>query len=758
MKSSGLHSWKLAAIIGTLLIAISFPLAYWQGERKVAEVAAVQTASATYVGSQKCLECHNSAWQKWHNSDHDKAMDIATSETVLGDFDNVSFEHDGYSTLFFKNGEEFYVNTEGPDGSMADFQVKYVFGVDPLQQYLIEFPGGRYQVLGVSWDAEQQRWYDMYPDQDIEAGDWLHWTRQAQNWNSMCAECHSTNLVKGYDPGSDSYKTTWSDIDVGCEACHGPGSKHLDWAAVPEMGRAESANFELTVVTRDMSSQQQADFCANCHSRRYLLQAHEADNSELLDYAVPSLLQEGLYHADGQILDEVYVYGSFVQSKMFNSGVKCSDCHDVHSLERHKEGNDLCLQCHQEKIYNSSDHHFHKQFDQGKPSDGWLCVKCHMPEKPYMVIDWRADHSIRIPRPDLSAEIGVPNACNDCHSDKTVDWSMKYIDQWYGKRKRFHYGSVFDKARKGIAGSETALEEVFFERKYVAIVRATAVSLLNQFPGETTFRVLKEALGDEESLVRLTALRLVNNLNFQGLGKEIFSLLYDPVAAVRAEAAFNLPQSLFSRLNEMEQATYVIALQEYRDVMLYSADFTFGQFNLGNLAAKQGYQDNAEKYYLAAIAIDELFYPAQINLAFLYYGMGRKSEAEALFRKVVANYPDNLVVEYNLGLLLAEEKNYAEAAIYLQRAADALEKSAPVFFNLGQVFALLDRHEEALVALRQAVSLLPSSESYFTALIEQYLKLGRKAEAFLAVKEAAEDLSPGYLRRIHDYIERYPRK
>ena len=197
MKSSGLHSWKLAAIIGTLLIAISFPLAYWQGERKVAEVAAVQTASATYVGSQKCLECHNSAWQKWHNSDHDKAMDIATSETVLGDFDNVSFEHDGYSTLFFKNGEEFYVNTEGPDGSMADFQVKYVFGVDPLQQYLIEFPGGRYQVLGVSWDAEQQRWYDMYPDQDIEAGDWLHWTRQAQNWNSMCAECHSTNPGKG---------------------------------------------------------------------------------------------------------------------------------------------------------------------------------------------------------------------------------------------------------------------------------------------------------------------------------------------------------------------------------------------------------------------------------------------------------------------------------------------------------------------------------------------------------------------------------
>ena len=241
---------------------------------------------------------------------------------------------------------EFFVHTQGPEGKMGDFEVTHTFGWFPLQQYLVPFPGGRLQCLPIAWDVREKKWYHLYPKEPLDPKDWLYWTNAAQNWNGMCAECHSTNLKKNYDIKTDTYKTTWSDIDVGCEACHGPGSRHVQWAEMPDMARPRVENFDLVVKTSGIGSRKLVELCAPCHSRRASLGDYTHAEADLLDSMLPSLLTEELYFPDGQILDEVYVYGSFTQSKMYHRDVRCSNCHDVHSLKVIKEGNALCLQCH----------------------------------------------------------------------------------------------------------------------------------------------------------------------------------------------------------------------------------------------------------------------------------------------------------------------------------------------------------------------------------------------------------------------------
>ena len=327
-----LARWRLIGVAATASIVLLIPLSLVVQPGTDRDEADGSTGP-TFVGRERCAECHEAATSAWTGSDHDLAMAEATEETVLGDFDVVEVTFHGITSRFFRRDGGFFVHTEGPGGEMGDFEIAYTFGHDPLQQYLVPFPGGRLQCLPIAWDSVQDEWFHLYPDTDIPPDDWLHWTRNAQNWNGMCAECHSTNLVKGYDASTRSFATTWSEIDVSCEACHGPGSAHVAWAELPPMARPDSVDLGLPVPTSGISSQEQVELCAPCHSRRTELGDFKHSELELLDSLVPSLLDEGLYHADGQILDEVYVYGSFVQSKMYRNDVRCADCHDVHSLK-----------------------------------------------------------------------------------------------------------------------------------------------------------------------------------------------------------------------------------------------------------------------------------------------------------------------------------------------------------------------------------------------------------------------------------------
>jgi tetratricopeptide (TPR) repeat protein len=760
-----MKNWKIAGLVATLVITFSIP-AYMVKEKYFRRPAEPKEA-AFFVGSQKCRDCHKKEFDRWQGSHHDQAMDEANEKTVLGDFNHAVFEHFGVTSRFYRKENKFFVHTQGPQGKMGDFQITYTFGVYPLQQYLIPFPGGRFQCLPIAWDVEKKRWYHLYPDAPMDPKDWLYWTNAGQNWNGMCAECHSTNLKKNYDVKTDSYQTTWSEIDVSCEACHGPGSLHVEWAELPDMARPRTENYELVVKTGSITSRDQVELCAPCHSRRAALGDYTHAEPDLLDSLLPSLLSEELYFADGQILDEVYVYGSFTQSKMYRREVRCSDCHDVHSTKTVKEGNELCLQCHRASVYDTKAHHFHKKKgEKGEPirsADGKIlfdvgtgaeCVQCHMPSRYYMVIDYRADHSLRIPRPDLSIQLNTPNACDLCHVDKTSKWSEEEMTKWYGPGRRAHYGTIIDAGRKERPHAEKDLITLAADPLYPVIVRATALSNLAAYPGKETTQAYKLALLDDEALIRRTA---VNHLRVPDQKRQaslLASMLYDPVKAVRMEAATRMTEISAPPLDNRQKEVYEAALAEYEGAMEYSADFSFGRYNLGNLYANLRKPELAVENYQMAVQIDDAFYPAKVNLAMLHNQMGENDKAERLLREVVTAQPELYEAHYSLGLLLAEEEKYAEAREPLAMAAKGMPARARVHYNLGLVLQRLNRHAEAETALLRAHETDPDAMDFLHALADHYIRTGDlDAARRIAGEMVSKDPSNPLGREILRFIE-----
>ena len=741
-KTNDIRTWEILALISAVIIVVSLPVYYFAVDKNKAKPGVSDTKASTFVGSEKCKECHKGEYDKWKGSHHDHAMEVASEESVLGDFNDAEFTIYGVTSRFYQKNGGFFVHTHGPAGEMAEFEISHTFGWYPLQQYLVPFPGGRLQCLPYAWDVKKKKWYRVPPLEDIPPDDWLYWTNNGQNWNGMCAECHSTNLKKNFDPDTGTFKTTWSDIDVGCEACHGPGSKHVSWAEMPDMARPQVENFKLVQDTSNTRAREAVELCAPCHSRRAILGDYVHAEKDLLDSLLPSLLTEELYFADGQILEEVYVYGSFTQSKMYRQGVRCADCHDVHSIKPVKEGNELCLQCHRAEEYDTREHHFHKKKEeQGEPiksADGEVlfavgtgaeCVQCHMPGRYYMGIDYRPDHSFRIPSPSLNASVNSPDGCLRCHIDKDKNWSIASVIKWYGPGRRPHYGDILAAGRKEKPEAKKDLIRLAGDPLYPVIVRATALSLLASYPGEDTFQAFELAVQDQEPLIRRTAIADLPPASAEITARLIGPYLYDPAKAVRIEAATKLAGAPSEQLGEDQKILFNKVLQEFEDAMIYSADFSFARFNLGNLYNTLGRQEDAVKNYFAAIAIDNQFFPAQVNLAMLYNQTGENEKAEELLREVLAANPEMYDIAYSLGLLLVEMEKPDQAVAYLKTAAEGLETRSRIWYNLGLLQASLGQDDEAEGALFKAMELEPDNPDYLFALADFYLKRNRSQRA-----------------------------
>ncbi|MFT5127907.1 MAG: putative CXXCH cytochrome family protein [Rhodothermales bacterium] len=724
----------LGVLAPPALIAIG-----WLAMRQQQRPAEPSKQVATYVGASKCAACHEEEHELWAGSHHHDAMAVATEETVLGDFDDAVFESQGITSRFFKRDGKFFVNTEGPDGKPADFEVAYTFGLDPLQQYLIPFPGGRLQCLTVAWDTHREQWYSLYPDQKIHHSDWLHWTRGAQNWNTMCADCHSTNLQKNYDPEKHEFNTTWSEINVSCEACHGPGSQHVEWAESGALGRmlvkeAGDGQYGLATKLKDVDSKLLAERCAHCHSRRGQISSFHDHTGELLDHYVTETLRDGLYHADGQILDEVYVYGSFRQSKMYHKGVRCTDCHEPHSIRLRATGNDLCVRCHDPTKFNTEAHHHHPQ-----ESAGAECVNCHMPGRTYMGVDFRRDHSFRLPRPDLTVIGGTPNACNDCHADKGAQWAADAIVDWFGTDRPPHFSETLIAAHTGAPGAAPKLSRLATDAAAPAIARATAALLLREHITQETAPALLGCLEDDDPLVRYTALGgLMDLANLSrepgappanpSIMEAVDEMLDDPVRSVRTEAA-NVLATLRPHLPEGRRTRLDKVLREYQENLLNSADFPGGQMNLGILRGRLGDTAGSERAYREAIALDPFLVQPRMNLATILNGSGRNADAERELRKVVELEPQFGEAYYSLGLLLAEEKRLIESEAMLRKAAALSPSRHRIVYNWGLALMHMDRLVEAAGALAKAVALTPQQPDYLHALALVYSRQGNHQAA-----------------------------
>jgi tetratricopeptide (TPR) repeat protein len=738
---ASLRPYRIAAVAATAVVVLSVPL--YLGLRAVRPPRVAPDAAARYVGSEKCKACHEKAYAAWKGSNHAAAMQAARDGTVLGDFGGATLVHRGKTWRFFRDGTRFLVHAEGPDGEMRDYEVAYTFGVAPLQQYLVAFPGGRLQALSAAWDTREKRWFHVNPGPAAPPGDWLHWTRPGQGWNAMCSDCHSTGVRKRYDPEKDAYETTWSEIMVGCEACHGPGSRHVAWADQPAMGRVPVEHSGLVAKTARLTPAEMVSQCAPCHSRRAQFADPPAPGGELLDHYLPSLLGPGTFHADGQILDEDFEWQAFTQSKMHANGVRCADCHDVHSGKRHEEGNALCTRCHRKEVYDSATHHFHKPEWKGKPSAGVLCVSCHMPGKNFMVVHFRRDHSMRVPRPDLTARIGVPNACSaaGCHADRPLAWVEEKYDGWYGKKRKPHYGTAIAAGRAREAGAVGDLVRIAEDPRHPVVVRATAIELLSGYPGPVAGAAVEKALADPEPLVRATAVSRLDEGDPERLARLLGPLVSDPVRAVRAEAAARLAGPPAQRLSEAQRKAWNAALEEYEAGQRYMSDLPSGPYNLGNLYASLGRTSDAEKQYRRALAVDDQLFLARANLAMLLAVNGRGAEAETLLREAHAQQPGHAGIAFNLGLLLAERGDRAGAEGMLRAALRADPQLAPAAFNLAVLVGERSPAEAAGLA-RRAAALRPDDERYAWTLAFYQARAGDLAGARTTL-EALLRANPG---------------
>jgi predicted CXXCH cytochrome family protein len=702
------------------LALLALALACEQREERSAAPAAT-----SYVGAARCASCHADPASAWRGSDHDRAMEEPSAR--LGDFANARFTGDGVESAFFEQGGHPFVRTEGPDGRAAELPVAYTFGFDPLQQLLLPLPGGRLQAFTVAWDARPrarggQRWYALQPDETLRAGDELHWSAPAHSWNGGCAECHSTNLRKGFDLASGTYRTTWSDLDVACEACHGPGSEHVAWAerGAPPGGPAltvrlgaeparwafaEGAAIARREPPRAPGPNAELEVCAPCHARRTTLREARVAGEPFLDTHRPALLEPDLYEADGQIRGEVYELGSFLQSRMFAAGVGCSDCHEPHRLALRAEGSALCATCHRPEVFDVPAHHQH-----GPGSAGAACVSCHMPARTYMGVDVRHDHSFRVPRPDLSVRLGTPNACTDCHANQSARWAADAVGRWFpdGRTGEPHYGTALHAGREAQPGAEAALRTLAQDAAQPAIARATALVLLAAPDLPESAAVIRRGLADPDPWVRLGALLAAEGLEPGARVAALTPLLADPLRAVRIDAARVLADAPPDAFGAEERSRLAAALAEYRTAQEVSADRPESHVSLGALAARRGDVAAARAAYETALRRAPGFAPAWVNLADLERSAGREDAAEAALRRALEAAPEQAEPHYALGLLLVRTGRRDEALAALARAAALAPGNAR--FAVAHALALDERGERqrALAALEAALARRPA--------------------------------------------------
>lgn len=737
LSKAACHAVRLAVAVGSMTFALP-------------------VLAGDYAGSDSCASCHQEVYEAWRGSHHDLAMAEAREDSILGDFDDVVFSHDGHRTTFYRDGDAYMVRTEGPDGETKDFTVAYTFGAAPLQQYLIEMEGGRYQALTIAWDnrAEDeggQRWFDLLPDIDPAPGDPDHWTGRHYNWNSRCASCHSTGLIKGYEPATRTYATTFEAIDVACESCHGAGADHIAWAKQESQqticnkglsvllggdrgGWTFDENAAIAHWQGEARPSLELDTCAPCHSRRQALTSRPVAGEAFLDHYLPATLDLGLYHADGQIDDEVFVWGSFVQSKMHQAGVICSDCHDPHSLETKAPGNDLCAQCHRPKVFDTVDHHRHET-----GSKGALCVSCHMPAKTYMVIDPRRDHGFRVPRPDLAETLGVPDACTGCHQDQEPTWAASALDDWLTPawRDRPSFARTLDAGRQYDAAATPDLLSIARDQTIAPIVRATALSYLSGYPNA----VLGTDLSREPSaLIRLGAARAPFSQVTADEPALPEALLTDPVLAVRLEAARSLAGLPEGALSEKADAALQATEDQLIDALKATADWPETQMMLGDFHNVVGRPDLAENAYREALILDPRLTEATVNLATLLQQTGREGDALTLLRRAVSEAPEDDTVRFALGLAYVRRGDPTTALAHLRNAAELAPEIAQYAYAYGIGLHSTGQLRQAFDVLEAAVAQHPSDQDLLYALATMERDRGNMAKALayaMTLKEAA---------------------
>ena len=665
---------------------------------------------------QSCIGCHSSAAQSWGKSDHAKSMALPDKNSVLANFDNAEVEHYGQKARFYTKGNQYHV-TITYDDNVDNYQIKYTFGHFPLQQYLVDTGNGKLHVLPFAWDSRKksdggQRWYHNYSHEEIRPEDRLHWRQPLQNWNGMCADCHSDGLKRNYNADENSFDSQFDNINVGCLSCHGDMSEHEKQNKSRNVAKDITSSQHPTGQWLRSLGEKTAhwqgekrdnsfmDNCFSCHALRAPLTDGIVPNTPFLDQFMPQLPAAPTHFADGQIKEEVYVYGSFLQSKMFDKGVNCIDCHNPHTMKLKIEGNALCLQCHGSEVYNVKSHHQHED-----ASAGSECVNCHMPTQRYMGVDDRRDHSFKIPKPHLSTEFDTPNACIQCHDDKSDQWATQNLEKWHGKPKPTLASkrSLMELNTRQAIKLEDHLA-IIADKKLDVISRASALKMLNFTTQTISIEILKPYLVHKEDLLRLSAATAALLLTPAERALHLSPLLTDKYKAVRVAAARSL---ITSKLAAKDIQAFDHALDE----LLIASDVSSwrgeGRANQGALALDQNDLLAAEKAFLGSIKVEPYFDAGYINLADVYRALQQPLKVEKTLVKGMNNIKNSGALNYVYGLFLVRQKNLAKAVTFFEQAMLLSPNNSQYAYTLVLAMDGTGQSEQAMNKLKRLIESYP---------------------------------------------------
>lgn len=680
-----------------------------------------QASNAVYVGSDKCMSCHQKEAALYKTSDHYHAMDTVSAATVRGDFNNTQFVYHGDTAFFYQRGGQYFVKTTDSTGAKKEFLIRYTFGWQPLQQYLIQFEDGRLQVLPFCWDTREkvkggQRWFHLYDKEKISHTDELFWMGYNQNWNYMCADCHTTDFYSNFDYAQNKFNSSWKEIRVSCESCHGPASAHMEWTdnksskllykGFPISLKSKALNWKMddsmqtmqpaSMITNDTL----IETCARCHARATRFTDVYKHGQSFLQSHIPSTADPVNYYIDGQIKEENYEYASFLQSKMYAKGVTCTNCHDPHSMKVLTTGNGLCTNCHAPAKYDGPQHSFHKINGTGNQ-----CVGCHMPVTTYMVVDNRLDHSIRIPRPDHSLTMGTPNACNKCHKDKSVKWAAESFTKWYANKlpKEKTYAELMHAVSRYIRESEPSLYDLLQQKKFPSIIRATALEQYGYYSTARVSSILFDELKSDDPVLRLNALKAISNHPEETVLGHARSLLFDKVAAVRMEA-MNALAPYNSKLGSDEVNQFNLVMKEYMNVQEKMSHRPEGIFNRALLKNTTGNDSEAVQLYLECIKRFPSFVQSYSNLSDIYRLQGKEAEIKQLLDKGLQYQPQNAYLYYSLGLWYIRQKDNNRGMEALKIAANNAPSDAQMVYGYAIGLFSTGEQNKALQLLESFVA------------------------------------------------------
>jgi Flp pilus assembly protein TadD len=688
-----------------------------------------------YAGSAACAECHRAAHELWRQSHHALAeRPVAPAQDAPAFRPAREFRDGSFTTRVEWAAAQPVVTTRGLAQTPAAVPVARVLGESPLRQFLVAADGGRWQTLEAAWDPHRAEWFNVFGAEDRRGGEWGHWTGRGMNWNSMCADCHNTALRKNYAPATDSYRTAMAEPGVGCEACHGPARAHVEW-------RRHHGSATTDPTLAKLKPEEMLDACGTCHSRRAELTGRFVPGDAFTDhFALATVDETANYFVDGQVREEDYEFASFLSSRMHAAGVRCGDCHQPHSAKTLLPGNALCQRCHAggangAPVIIPAAHTFHRA-----DSTGSQCVNCHMPQTTFMQRHRRHDHGFTIPDPLLTEELGIPNACNRCHTDRDTAWTRTAAEKWYGgklarpTRERARWIAA---ARRGDRSAVSPLLGLL-RTNATPFWQGVAVRMLESWVHESSVeQAVRKLDSHTNSLVRANVVRALEPLATAGAGPArdtVTARLEDADRSVRVAAAWTLR----SQLNLDSRAG-----RELRHSLEYQADQPVGQLRLGHFHASRGELPKALEHFRRAVAWDPNSPPLRRELAVALSQSGDAAGAVAELEAAAQLDPKEAEFRFLLALGYGEAERPERVQRELEAALRLNPNHARAAYNLGLLLHGRGDRERALTALLQAEAADSQDARIPYARATVHAELGQRDEARTAARRALE-LRPGW--------------